>query len=69
MTANANTKPIPVLNLVEIAKGEVGETIHVETPQGCFNATWLGTVSNGKELAEAMRLMADIERERQGIGE
>ena len=55
---------IPQLELVEIQEGEVGEPVHIETPQGCLTATWLGTVSNGKELAEAMRLMAEIDAER-----
>ena len=62
------SNPIPELELeqVEIVKGEVGEPVHIETPQACFTATWLGSVSNGKELAEAMRLMCAIDAERKG---
>ena len=60
------SNPIPEFELVEIEKGEVGELVVIETPQGCFTATWLGSVSNGKELAEAIRLMAAIDAERKG---
>ena len=58
--------PIPILELVEFEEGEVGEPVEIETPAGTIRATWLGTVSNGKELAEVMRLMQDIAREREG---
>jgi hypothetical protein len=39
--------------------------VEITTPAGTIRATWLGTVSNGKELAEAMRLMWDIATERE----
>ena len=58
------SNPTREFERVEIVKGEVGEPVHIETPQGCFTATWLGTVSNGKELAEAMRLVCAIASER-----
>ena len=58
------SEPIPELELVELVEGEVGEPVEIEMPAGTIRATWLGTVSNGKELAEAMRLMWDIARER-----
>jgi hypothetical protein len=51
---------------VEFAEGEVGEPVEIETPAGTIRATWLGTVTNGKELAEAMRLMWAIASEREG---
>ena len=54
------------LQLLDLEKGEVGEPVVIETPAGEIKATWLGTVSNGKELAEAMRLMAAITDERRG---
>jgi len=53
------------LGLVELEAGEVGEPVVMETPAGSVRATWLGTVSNGKELAEAMRLMWDLAAERE----
>ena len=53
----AQTMPVPVLELVEFEQGEVGEMVIIDTPTAAVGATWLGTVSNGKELAEAMRLM------------
>jgi hypothetical protein len=59
------SKPIPELELVEFVEGEVGEPVEIETPAGTIRATWLGTVSNGKELAEAMRLMQAIAAERE----
>ena len=61
-------KPIPELELEEFVEGEVGEPVEIETPAGNIRATWLGTVSNGKELAEAMRLMWDIAAERETQG-
>ena len=51
------TNPVPEFELVEMEEGEIGEPVVIETPSGEKKATWLGTVSNGKELAEAMRLM------------
>jgi hypothetical protein len=59
-------KVFPSIELVQVEAGEVGELVHIDTPSGCFNATWLGTVSNGKELAEAMQLMIAIADEREG---
>jgi hypothetical protein len=61
--------PIVELELVELEEGEVGEPVVIETPTATFTATWLGVVGNGPgamSLAEAMRLMADLERERMG---
>ncbi len=57
------TIPVPVLNLVEFKQGEVGEPVHIKTPAAAVSATWLGTVSNGKELAKAMRLMEAMHQE------
>ena len=58
------SKPVPELQLASIEEGEVGEPVEIETAGGMLRATWLGTVSNGKELANAMRLMAEIAEER-----
>jgi len=58
-------EPIPELELEEFVEGEVGEPVEIETPVGMLRATWLGTVSNGKDLAEAMRLMWDMAAERE----
>jgi len=58
------TKPAR-LDLVDIERGEVGEPVHIQTPAGTVKATWLGSVSNGKELARAMRLMIGIHSERE----
>jgi hypothetical protein len=60
------SEPIPELELVEFVEGEVGEPVEIETSVGTIRATWLGTVSNGKELAEAMHLMQAIAAEREG---
>jgi hypothetical protein len=57
--ARKRNKPTD-LELREIERGEVGEEVTIETPAGTLKATWLGRVSNGKELARAMRLMCDI---------
>ncbi len=56
--------PVPILPLVEFEQGEVGEKVFVMTPTVAVDATWLGTVSNGRELAEAMRLMEAMHQER-----
>ncbi len=60
----------------EVETPEVGDRVMVEfspNPHSgpwkghvSFLATWLGTVSNGKELAEAMRLMGEIAEGRDG---
>ena len=63
------TKPIPEFELVEIEAGEVGEPVENETQAGTIRATWLGSVSDGKELAEAMRLMIALAIERKGEAE
>ena len=60
------SKPRPEPELVEIEEGEVGEPVVIETPAGEIKATWLGSVSNNRELAEAVRLMAAIDAEREG---
>lgn len=52
------------LVIEEIEEPEIGEEIEISTPGGEFSATWLGSVSNGKELAAAMRLAAAICEER-----
>ena len=44
---------------------KVGDEARIETPAGTVKAVWLGTVSDGKELAAAMRRMAQISQERQ----
>jgi molybdopterin-binding protein len=63
------SKPITELDLVEIVEGEVGEPVEIETPTGTVTATWLGTVSNGKELSAAMKLMWDLAAEREAQAE
>jgi hypothetical protein len=58
--------PVPELPMEEIEAPEVGDDVLIDTPLVAMRATWLGKVSNGKELAEAMRLMAGIMAEREG---
>lgn len=57
------------LEVISFEEGEVGETVRILTPVGTVRARWLGTVSNGRELAEAMRLMAAMEDERRATAE
>ena len=54
------------VNLISIRTPEVGEqvVIHVNPYAHNVHATWLGTVSDGKSLAAAMRLMWDLAAER-----
>jgi hypothetical protein len=63
------SNPILELDLEELTKGEVGEPVDIETPMGKIRATWLGTVSNGKELAVAMKLMWELSTERKAQAE
>lgn len=58
--------PCAVLKLHRMDEPEIGDPIIVDVPGTDlqFRATWLGRVGNGKELAEAMRLMADMVAER-----
>lgn len=41
---------------------EVGEPVEIKV-----EATWLGTVAGPQDLTRAMRLMCNLERERQGL--
>ena len=54
------------LQLAELVEPEVGEPVGIELPGGMtVRGTWLGRVSNGRELAEVMRLMWAIAAERE----
>jgi hypothetical protein len=54
--------PIFVFGLGEVELPDVGDQVDVELPIGevAVRCTWLGTVSNGKELGRACKLMTAI---------
>ena len=55
-----------VVNLTTCKPPEVGDQVivHIEPLAHNIQATWLGTVGNGHDLATAMRLMHDLGRRR-----
>lgn len=53
------------LTYSELEAPEVGDPVDIEVGALRIRATWLGTVGNAKELGQAMRLMAELEKERQ----
>ena len=66
MSDNGN-KPVE-LGLVDLEAGEVGEKAEITTPAGTIRPTWLGVVGDGPgamSLTEAMRLMCEIDEERE----
>jgi hypothetical protein len=51
---------------LEQIEPEVGEPTDIVTTKGTIRAIWLGTIGeNGWNLTKAMRLMVNMERERE----
>ena len=56
-TKAPESQVVPIFQVECTCLPEVGDPVEIELPDGAVTATWLGTVSSGKDLARAMRLM------------